>query len=170
MRRFLAIAGLAAALLFIPASVPATTLPHRLSAITHAHSQSQDNSSVKVWVNTSSGVYHCPGTRWYGATKRGEYMSQGEAQQKGYRPAYGRTCQSGGGESASPNTREKGGSSSGTTHHQGNPNVKVWVNTSSGVYHCPGTRWYGRTKRGEYMTQVQAQDAGDRPAYGKVCQ
>jgi len=52
---------------------------------------------------------------------------------------------------------------------QGNPNVKVWVNTNSGVYHCPGTRWYGNTKTGEYMTQKQAQEKGYRPAYGKVC-
>lgn len=52
---------------------------------------------------------------------------------------------------------------------QGNPNVKVWVNTKSGVYHCPGTRWYGNTKEGEYMTQRQAQAAGYRPAYGSVC-
>jgi nuclease S1 len=53
---------------------------------------------------------------------------------------------------------------------QGNPSVKVWVNTSSGVYHCPGTRWYGTTKSGQYMTQQQAQEKGYRPAYGKVCQ
>lgn len=52
----------------------------------------------------------------------------------------------------------------------GSPNVKVWVNTKSGVYHCPGTRWYGNTKQGEYMTQKQAQEKGYRPAYGKVCQ
>jgi hypothetical protein len=52
---------------------------------------------------------------------------------------------------------------------QGNPDVKVWVNTASGVYHCPGTRWYGNTKRGEYMTQAEAQKKGYRPAYGKVC-
>jgi hypothetical protein len=52
---------------------------------------------------------------------------------------------------------------------QGNPDVKVWVNTASGVYHCPGTRWYGTTKRGEYMTQAEAQKKGFRPAYGKVC-
>jgi hypothetical protein len=52
---------------------------------------------------------------------------------------------------------------------QGNPNVKVWVNTKSGVYHCPGTRWYGNTKDGEYMTQKQAQASGYRPAYGSVC-
>jgi nuclease S1 len=51
----------------------------------------------------------------------------------------------------------------------GNPTVKVWVNTNSGVYHCPGTRWYGRTKSGQYMTQREAQSKGYRPAYGAVC-
>ena len=44
------------------------------------------------WVNTKAGVYHCPGTHWYGATKSGEYMKQSEAQQKDFRPAYHRTC------------------------------------------------------------------------------
>ncbi|MGH9822016.1 MAG: hypothetical protein ACREDR_01985 [Blastocatellia bacterium] len=52
----------------------------------------------------------------------------------------------------------------------GKADVKVWVNTNSGVYHCPGTQWYGKTKKGEYMTQKQAQDKGYRPAYGKVCE
>jgi hypothetical protein len=52
---------------------------------------------------------------------------------------------------------------------KGNPDAKVWVNTASGVYHCPGTRWYGATKHGEYMTQAEAQKKGNRPAYGKVC-
>jgi hypothetical protein len=46
---------------------------------------------------------------------------------------------------------------------------KVWVNTKSGVYHCPGTRWYGATKSGEYVTESQARAAGDRPAYGRAC-
>jgi hypothetical protein len=53
---------------------------------------------------------------------------------------------------------------------KGNPSVKVWVNTKSKVYHCPGTRWYGATKAGEYMTQKEALDKGNRPAYGKYCQ
>ena len=54
-------------------------------------------------------------------------------------------------------------SNSLTQQTQGNPDVKVWVNTRSGVYHCPGTRWYGKTKEGEYMTQKQAQQKGYRP-------
>jgi len=52
---------------------------------------------------------------------------------------------------------------------KGNPDVKVWVNTASGVYHCPGSRWYGNTKQGQYMTQAEAQEKHYRPAYGKVC-
>ena len=51
----------------------------------------------------------------------------------------------------------------------GNPNVRVWVNTNSGVYHCPNTRWYGNTKQGKFMTQREAQSKGYRPAYGAVC-
>jgi hypothetical protein len=51
----------------------------------------------------------------------------------------------------------------------GDPNVTVWVNTKSGVYHCPGTRWYGKTQEGKYMKQREAQASDYRPAYGNVC-
>ena len=61
------------------------------------------------------------------------------------------------------------GQAAAQSQQAGVPSIKVWVNTSSRVYHCPGTRWYGATKHGEYMTQKQAQDAGNRPAYGKPC-
>ena len=44
---------------------------------------------AKVWVNTKSGKYWKPGSRYYGKTKQGEYMSEKEAVQKGYRPANG---------------------------------------------------------------------------------
>jgi hypothetical protein len=46
-------------------------------------------NSDQVWVNTKSGKYWKPGSRYYGKTKRGEYMSEKEAVQKGYRPANG---------------------------------------------------------------------------------
>jgi hypothetical protein len=52
---------------------------------------------------------------------------------------------------------------------RGNPNVKVWVNTNSGAYHCPGTRWYGKTHEGEYMTQKEAQNKGYHPANKNPC-
>jgi len=44
----------------------------------------------QVWVNTKSGKYWKPGSRYYGKTKRGEYMSGEEAVQKGYLPANGK--------------------------------------------------------------------------------
>jgi len=51
----------------------------------------------------------------------------------------------------------------------GDPAVKVWVNKTSKIYHCPTSRYYGKTKSGEYMTQKEAQDAGNKPAGGKAC-
>ena len=42
-----------------------------------------------VWVNTKSGKYWKPGSAYYAKTKRGEFMSENDAIQKGYRPANG---------------------------------------------------------------------------------
>jgi hypothetical protein len=40
----------------------------------------------------------------------------------------------------------------------------VWVNEHSHIYHFPGTRDYGNTKRGAYMCEADAQTAGNRAA------
>jgi hypothetical protein len=140
-----------------------TTLGGSFSALGKAVVQ---NASTRVWVNTASGVYHCPGTRYYGATKRGKYLSEQDARDQGYRGAYGRTC----GSLTSP----KGAAA--TPQRLGiaalSPSIastKVWVNTKSGVYHCPGTRYYGATKSGRYMSEAVARDSTYRPAYGKPC-
>ncbi len=46
---------------------------------------------------------------------------------------------------------------------------KVWVNTGSKTYHCQGTKWYGTTKHGEYMTEAQAKSQGYHADHGKAC-
>jgi hypothetical protein len=58
--------------------------------------------------------------------------------------------------------------SSNTAGKMGGPG-QVWVNTSSKVYHCPGDRYYGKTKAGEFMSQAAAEAAGDHPSGGKAC-
>ena len=40
----------------------------------------------------------------------------------------------------------------------------VWVNTATGVYHKLGSRWYGKTKKGKYMTEADAIRAGYKAA------
>ncbi len=36
----------------------------------------------------------------------------------------------------------------------------VWVNTDSKIYHKEGTKWYGTTRNGKYMTEEDAKKAG----------
>lgn len=46
---------------------------------------------------------------------------------------------------------------------------KVWVNAASKVYHCPGTKYYGKTKAGSYMSEADAKAAGNHPVNKKAC-
>lgn len=62
-----------------------------LSPRTTMASQELGNPEIKVWVDTANGYYHCPGSKSYGVGE-GFYMTQSQAQQKGYRPAYGWVC------------------------------------------------------------------------------
>ncbi len=51
----------------------------------------------------------------------------------------------------------------------GNPATKVWVATRKGFYYCPGDAYYGKTARGVYMTQREAQADYYTPALQKNC-
>ncbi|HEX5322172.1 MAG TPA: hypothetical protein VFW40_00200 [Capsulimonadaceae bacterium] len=63
-------------------SIPACATAHHKKP--PAAQQGQD---VTVWVNLKTGIYHYPGTRWYGKTKDGTYMKESEAKKDGYRAA-----------------------------------------------------------------------------------
>ena len=40
----------------------------------------------------------------------------------------------------------------------------VWVNTQSGIYHKPGSRWYGNTSQGKYTREWIARLEGNEAA------
>jgi hypothetical protein len=42
-------------------------------------------SDTVVWLNIPTGIYHMQGERWYGATKRGTYVCEKEADKAGDR-------------------------------------------------------------------------------------
>ena len=126
------------------------------------------------------------GTYYTGATKKGACRGH-----KGVKEWYGApTTKSSTSEGAGSNgtstsnaaapsttsTPKKSSSSSSTTEKAesstpapgGGPD-KVWLNTATNVYHCPGTRYYGTTKAGAYMTEAEAKAKGAHADHGKPC-
>jgi hypothetical protein len=45
----------------------------------------------------------------------------------------------------------------------------VWVNAASKTYHCKGSKYYGKTQQGEYMSEAAAKAAGNHADHGKAC-
>lgn len=52
---------------------------------------------------------------------------------------------------------------------KGNPSVQVWVDQRTALYYCPGSDLYGKTPKGKFTTQRDAQLDQFEPAYRKAC-
>ena len=55
------------------------------------------------------------------------------------------------------------------TPDKGNPGVQVWVDLHTALYYCPGAELYGKTPKGKFTSQREAQLDQFEPAYRKTC-
>ena len=67
----------------LKAGVPAATVAKIRSLVTVDRSTAAPEKGM-VWVNLDSKVFHKEGSRWYGKTKTGKYMSEADAIKAGY--------------------------------------------------------------------------------------
>jgi len=74
------------------AAVPAAAAPAKAADAKPAAAPAAGGGDGKVWVNSASKTYHCPGTKYYGKTKAGEYMSEADAKAKGNHPDHKKAC------------------------------------------------------------------------------
>jgi hypothetical protein len=145
--------------------------------------------AVTTMIVSQSGVAQAPagspagatglcndGSYWTGASKSGAcrghkgiktwYASAGAAPAAAA-PAAPAAAAPAAAAAPSPKTRTST-AASGTPAPGGGPGL-VWVNTSTKVYHCQGTKYYGTTKAGAYMTEAAAKAKGAHPDAGKPC-
>lgn len=59
---------------------------------------------------------------------------------------------------------------SSATNYAGNPDVKVWVDVRTALYYCPDAELYGKTPKGKYLTQREAQLDQFEAASRRVCE
>jgi hypothetical protein len=65
---------------------------------------------------------------------------------------------------AAANVNASQGPVTAMTPATGGFNGQVWVNSSTHVYHKEGSRFYGKTKHGKYMSEQDAIKEGDHAA------
>ena len=115
------------------------------------------------------------GTYYSGATKKGACRGH-----KGVKDWYGATAATPekapaaaaapkAAETPAPAPAAKPKAASAAAPAAGGGPGQVWLNTATNVYHCQGTKWYGTTKAGAYMTEAEAKAKGAHADHGKPC-
>ncbi len=54
--------------------------------------------------------------------------------------------------------------------YRGNPEITVWEDVRTALYYCPGADLYGKTERGKFSTQREAQQDQFEPAFRRPCE
>ena len=108
------------------------------------------------------------GSYWTGASKSGACRSH-KGVKTWYAASSGAPAAAAPAPAATPAVKTKTTSAAAKTPAAGGGPGLVWLNTSTKVYHCYGTKYYGTTKAGAYMSEADAKAKGAHPDAGKPC-